>query len=85
MPRRQQEGLVHRHQVVAQNLPFFEHVAVEHQAYPLQPHARLGEEVGREGQVRVDAQGRLVPDEVADRVVMPVVMLALGRDARSWE
>ncbi|TKW58381.1 hypothetical protein CTA1_5180 [Colletotrichum tanaceti] len=78
--RGQQEGLVGRHGRAGRHAPVLEHLLVEQPAGALQPEAGLRQDVGREGEVRVDPQGALVLHQVAVRVRVPVVHLRLGRD-----
>lgn len=78
-PRRQQEGLVGRHGAGAGYAPALQRPAEELEARALQPHARLPDNVGRVGEVRVDAEGDLVQGERHVDVVVAVVHLGLGR------
>src|SRR5262249_50595363 len=78
--RRQQGRLRCRHRVREWYLPAVQRLLVHAAARALQPQARLRQDIRREGEVRVDTERGLVHYQVARRVHLAEVHLALGRD-----
>jgi hypothetical protein len=64
------------------NLPIIQHLVKQSRARALQPQPRLRQDVRREDEVRVDAQGGLVVSQVRVRVSVSVAHLRLGRDGQ---